>query len=465
MTKTTSILSLAAGLLAFAATACSDDNDTPEVQDAPVTSADLLGEWIEAEVNDQNLTISCTTHLEDGTLEAWSAMTQVGLSIIESATGTWKFSGNELTESYPFLGSPMTNKFTVEYVDYFSIAAYHDQSGSFGVQTRVIDTYDMKPGETRKFEFGDIDFNPTAYSMLVPYAATVDGNGTITARENGIGFVMASGLEGDLVIRVNVLDPDCIINPYESLIGQPSAKAEEMFGPYCLIDAGGAVTIRYFNVYNPIIEAANVQSSLNKINKVEVALRPEIDPALVMKSLINKYGEMEKPNSLFWSKVVDINGQKVSIFYSDPVIMYSPYKEPVTPPDPGTSEYPDADFEKYDGLILMDAPSAAAALNYTLTEVNMEDLDFDADIDDNAVFRSATLFFEDAEEDYKVTTVILYTKRGVTKESLDKWYSEHYVSTGDELNPYTTPDEKYYIVIKPVGSNFKVRYSLRKNKN
>lgn len=464
MTKTTSLLSLAAGLLAFAATACSDDNDTPEVQDAPVTSADLLGEWISAEVNDQILLLSCSNYLEDGTLNVWTAITNLEMSNIEDVTGTWKFSGNELTENYPFLGTPVTHKYSVEYADYFSLAVNYAQTGSFGVLTRVIDTYDMIPGETRKFEFGDIDFNPTAYSMLVPYAATVDGNGTITARENGIGFVMASGLEGDLVIRVNVLDPDCIINPYENLIGQPSAKAEEMFGPYFSLMPGSPFTTRYFNVFSPIIDAALVKSNQNKVQIVDVAIRPEIDPASVLKSLVGKFGETDKTNEYEWEKIVDVNGQKVVIGYSSPVITYMRYVKPVTPPDPGTSEYPDADFEKYDKLITMNAPEAAASLGYTLTEDNMWDQEFELDIEDNEVFRKVSVSFEDEEEDYKVSLVLLYANRGVTKESLEEWYGKHYVATGDELNPYTTPDEKYYIVIKQSGSTYYVKYSLRKNK-
>ena len=196
-----------------------------------------------------------------------------------------------------------------------------------------------------------------------------------------------------------------------------------------------------------------------KVFTILVNLREGTDIEKIKESFDKKY-KSEGGNHIFDYKVekagkeimISLNSLENSVSYR-PIV-----KEPQA-----SYDFSEESFLEFDGLIKMTVSQVAKQFDYTLTEENMEDGDFDIYVDDNEIFNKVMIQFDPDEDPEVITTVILVCKSSsIKQENLEGWYKDHYIDTGDPLNPYCSEGEEYYIRFKVSGNTTNVYYSTTK---
>lgn len=456
---------LTAGLIF---TSCSKDDDDKGGGGQPQKEATIIGEWFQDASAGDVKQYSAAKYNEDGSAEFMMLLVTTTESLYYNYNGSYSLKGSSLSESYvsPITGENATDKYEVVSLDKYALTVKFLGNNATDVMNRIVDNYSMTVGDSKNFGYSADGFSPTAYKTSDEAIVRVSASGSIEAVKRGTAYVSATSAEGTAVIRVTVTDPDNYIDDFMSFIGGPIDNVTKVYGNH-YIEVPNTLVERTYALADELVESAMFAYFGGTVLMANVQLREGVDSEAIISSFKKKYTlYKESKNVPVFSTVIDGQEYRISYFISLGTISYMPNLET---PEPEPGNYSSAAFEQFDGLIMMGkADAAAKAFGITLTEENMEDGWFDIEGFDNEVFRQVSVMFNedpDDEEYMNITTIMLFTKRGIKQADIEQWYATHYTATGDEKNPYqSNTSPVYYISFKESGSSTTVYYKFRKNK-
>ena len=418
----------------------------------------IVGEWLEDQSSGDTKLYVASKWNEDGTSEGLLVFVNKTESVYDFHEGYYTYNNRVLTDNQYSDGLSITNVYNLMYLDGYSMTTYHAESATMGTSHRIIDTYDMNVGDSHLFVVGDMDFIPTEYSSLDKSIATVDEDGMIHAIRRGSTFIKAMSSLGIAVIRVNVTDPENVIDDFSKFMGASIDDVKKVYGSNYEDFNNGTLVERHYNIADELIQSAVFMYFARKVFYVNITLRETVDFEAILSSFRQKYEPYKNINNTF---VTNVDGKNVIIlvYPYDYNITYVYEKESTPEPDIDPA---DASYLQFADIINMNAFEAAEFLEHEITDDEWEDGSFDIDIEDNDIFQSLSVMFDGEEEPYEVETVILRCKKGISQEDIEPWYKEHYQETGDNLNPYCSEGETFYIRFKVSGSRTLVYYSKRK---
>ena len=446
---------------------CTDDEQMAHQPE----KATMVGTWFYDASSDGTQILSTNQYKADGTTDIWIGLVDLTNSIFLNYQGTFTATDNSFTENYnsPITGNPTTESFNITQLDKYTLTFTSAANNTSSTYNRLIDSYEMTVGQTQVFDVKDNQFNATSYTSTNTHVATVNASGNIQAVRRGFAFIKAVSVSGTAVIRVDVTDAAQPVDDMMPFLGASVDDVKAAYGDNYLEVPGSTLTEWRYNLMDDVIESITFTTFMQQAIAATVKLRENVDVDAITAMLDARYTktlEMSIGNHYQTEK----DGQKYLISWNwrDGTITYLPDN---TDPDPDPQNYPSSAFEQFDGLIQLNINEAAAALNYTLTDENMEDgFTDDINITGNEVFESLSLLFdedEDSDEYLEVGTVMLYCNRNVKQEDIEGWYKAHYEETGDELNPYHSKEagkKEFWVSFKQVGSRLQVLYKTSKRR-
>lgn len=435
----------------LAITGCHDDEDKGKTIQIRGT---IVGDWLNDQSNGNTKLFAVNSYHEDGTVEQCLVWINKAQNTYDFSNGTYRCDNITYTEYY----DNNNTSFDVQYMDGYSMIISNSDLGVFETMNRIVNTYDMVVGEEQLYVIEDMDFVPTEYVSTDPVIASVDDSGLIHAVKQGMAFIKATSSLGTAVIRVNVTDPHNIIDDFASYMGASIEVIKNIYGTDYIDLYNGTTAERNYNIYDKYVEHAVFSYFARTVQNISIDLREYADIEAILGSYRQKYDSYLNSKQMFKTTV---NGKNVLIlvYPSDYRISFVYEKEQQGSDD---DNYSDSSYQQFEDLINMTATQAAERLNHEMTDEEWEDGFFDVDVDDNEIFENVSVMFDQDEDPFEVETVIMQCKRGITQEKIEPWYKEHYQATGDEINPYCSEGESFYIRFKQSGSRLSVYYSKRK---
>lgn len=446
---------------------CMDDEQlaTPQTPTPPpAPTYTIEGQWLQDESSDETQLWVTEDFKADGTYSAQLAMVDQTTSLLVDYDGSYTLADDNLTLRYtnPIDGNTTTEDYQIQELGQYGMKLFHTQIQNTAVFARVVDTWQMKVGDTRTVSI--TDFSANAYTSTNSLVAAADAQGQVKAIHRGFAFIKASNADATAVIRVEVTDPQRPIDDFITLLGASTDQVKAIYGTNYLEVPGNPLTEWRFNLVDELIETIVFTHAKDQILATTVLLREQADTDAITEYLSSLYTvTYDEKGVKMYSAEKD--GQKYLISWNILKRTITYIKDSSNPnPEPTPSE--DADYTKYDGLILLTIEEAAEQLGYELTDENWEDgWTDDIAITDNNIFESLSLIFEEEDEPHEVGTVTLRCKRNVKQEDIEGWYRDHYEATGDALNPYYRDGDKHYWVsFKQSGSRLEVLYKTSKRK-
>ena len=425
----------------------------------------MVGTWLENQSGDGNYLLGIDTYRPDGTFSAWMALVTKTDNVLMSYDGQYTVSGNVMTVNYvsPLTGLSTQEKYEVRSLDDYKLVRYYAANSSTAESHKVVDTFDMKVGDERTISLADANIQPTAFTSLTPGVATVDGSGKVTAKKRGLTFVTVQSPSGDVVVRVDVSDPDNVIDDIFAFMGEDISRVENVYGTN-YVEAGSPLVERFYNVLDMQVEKLTFGYSSGVVLTASAKLRREADIQAIAESYVRKFGQKQNGSDAMDMYLPEKDGQKylVTLDKSDYSVTIIKYVE--TKP---AGEFGDENFLPYEGLMNLSAEQAAQKLGYTLTDENLSDGFFSVTpAADNKVFRRVQFIFDEEEEDHPMTSIVLTCKTNITQAQVEPWYAARYTATGDDLNQYHNDQENYYICLREtktgVATSTTIYYSKRK---
>ena len=211
-------------IAALSLTSCSDSDSTIE-------DMDISGEWLQ-DASYDNKVVSAIQMYRNGTYKAENVRMDIEDRVFETQSGSYTISGNSLTRDITSsIYGKALDEITIKQVTDYSLTLYTKAASSTEVLYRIVDTYNMKVGETRIVIIADSDFKPTSYQSNYNYVASVDNSGIITAEKRGTAYIIVSSSSSEkAVIRVKVTDSDNAIDNYYFYLGAKTSAIKDVLG-------------------------------------------------------------------------------------------------------------------------------------------------------------------------------------------------------------------------------------------
>lgn len=454
----------ALALLPLLMSSCSDDDEVKVDNEEPeVVNYSIVGEWLENSSTENMITMGVTNYKEDGTALQWTAIISSTIYLNETYDVTYDLNGVNLTEKFrnPIDGINVTDKYDILYLDKYTMITSYPASGSVSNRSKIIDTFTMIPDESRSINIDDSDFICYDYESSDERIATVDASGNINAIKRGTAYITAKSTIGDAVIRVVVEDDENLVENFLRWMGKDIYEVSDYYGKIYKDVPGDLLIERQYNVLDDYLEHIAFDYVSRQVLIIYLTFRNDIDWNIIADFFDGKYENQSIAKTLR-VYIVDYEGATyyMMLDLNDGMMVIMPYTEPEQPDSSAVGE--DSDYTGFDLLIGQPAPVIAELFGYELTEENMEDGFFDITLSNNNVFEEVSILFDESEEPYLVNTIMLRAKSKIEQVNIEPWYQKNFVSTGDELNPYSNEAGTVFVTFKKNGSRTYVYYRDRK---
>ena len=286
---------LFAFLGAIALNSCSHDDDDE--------SMNIAGEWLEDDSTDDDTKMYISSYKEGGSMaNCWIKVT-ADEGFVSNKVGTYSVKGSNLTLNYydDMIKMNVMEEYSIRNVTNYTLMLYYAETGGTTTAYRIIDTYNMKVGETRTVSIEDSKFSPSTYKSNYKRIATVNNNGVITAVKRGTAYIIVSSATEKAVIRVVVTDPNNAIDDYMSFLGCNLDAIKNIFGKSYteLTDEYGDSFLHYY-LYDDYYETAVFYYKLmevgwlgwqksNVVNRIYIDVRETASQAIIKEALSKEF--------------------------------------------------------------------------------------------------------------------------------------------------------------------------------
>lgn len=263
----------------------------------------IAGEWLEDDSTDDDTKMYISNYKEGGGMaNCWIKVT-ADEGFVNNKVGTYSVKGSDLTLNYydDMINMNVMEEYSIRNVTDYTLMLYYAENGSTTTAYRIIDTYNMKVGETRNVSIEDSKFSPSAYKSNYKRIATVNNNGVITAVKRGTAYIIASSATEKAVIRVVVTDPNNAIDDYMSYLGCNLDAIKNAFGKSYteLTDEYGDSFLHYY-IYDDYYESAVFYYKLmevgwlgwqksNVVNRIFIDIRENVSQTIIKESLSKEF--------------------------------------------------------------------------------------------------------------------------------------------------------------------------------
>lgn len=216
---------LIASLLCITLFACSKDDDPQYPR------ANIVGQWFEDLSDGTQTYYRIMGFYENGDFYSREVMVGITENLNSIAHGSYCYNGNiEVIEEDDYDARHYFQSYRINNSDYYTLEITSENYHTSYRLHRIIDSYDMTPGEMRTFNIDDASFQPFNYVSCDEHIATVDGNGNIQAIKRGTTYIRALSAAGETVIEVNVIDGDNLIDNFPKYLGGSLEKILSDYG-------------------------------------------------------------------------------------------------------------------------------------------------------------------------------------------------------------------------------------------
>lgn len=285
---------LAAGLAFILLIACSSDDETDTIPGSENFTRDMIvGEWFQP-AGDGAYTIGC--YNEDGSLNSCMIYATNKEWVYTKNKGNWDFSDGLLTVVSTISHSGILNTTAKAVYRPIKLTKYELQESSLDVDLvsesyRIVDTYQMNVGETRKVIIDDNDFVPQEYSTVSYHVASVESDGIVEARHLGTTYILIKSSIGTAVIRIVVNDSANDFNDALQSMGLPIQAITKEYGQkYTEITLEDGKNARLYHLADEkVMELVMYMDTDGYVESVEQRFSNSITPNEVRASLNRKY--------------------------------------------------------------------------------------------------------------------------------------------------------------------------------
>lgn len=443
-----------------------DDDDQTEPEIPSMVSEPIVGSWLQNSSSNSMIGLTETCYEADGTMRVNTVIVNTEINEIINYGGTWNVTDESLSETYqdPFTDQTTVDRYHVMFSDKYSLVTEHEGLREITQSDKIVATQTLSVEETSKFIIEDEDFFADEYKSTDSHVVTIDEKGDIKACTPGVAYVIASSPIGNVVNKITVTSP-LVTDDFVSYMGESINSVTAELGNIYYTVPGDPITFRYFQLPNPIIRQVCIGYAMQKVYTLTAFVRLGTNMDEIMEAWDKMY-ETASTSKLIHTYKINRDGQNyyAMLDATDGSISIIPFVE--TPPSPST-ELSETDFTQFAWLPGTPVNDASIKLNYNITPENMEDGVWDTlKVSDNNAFESLSVLFDESEEPFPVTTVIMKCKKDITQDIIEPYLAKVFSPTGEELNPY-----KYdmgngcvYVYFKTSGSRLNVYYSTSKRK-
>lgn len=426
-------------LAAFSINSCSnEDCNFGAESSAPVVvktlTDSLCGEWY----NKHSFGYDVESMNSDGTYHDWTTIFLDGITFNERNTGTWTVEGKSYSYDYvsAMLGQQKSSLEITNITDY-NKTTKSPTDGSISVYSRIVDEITIKAGETSKITI------PSPYDKLVPttyesdyaWVASVDGNGSVTGKERGMTYVMASDNSGNsVVVKVNVTSDNAIPDfvdyigknvdeltlNFDKSIGYFEKKGSGKWDMYTIVLRDDVISQIGFTT----------PSGSEEIDMITVDLTKATDLDAINREFAGKYTKIEDTNgNYYFDGEVESAEHKMFVDNATRTITFSANKQKAD-----GSLVPD-----FSGIAKMNVAQFLETFNFTIDEEEI-----DTDYDDQMVYIYPSNpavsygFLSFSLSTGAISSVSLYMNQDVTSEEEVNAYLE------SVYNKFVSGNNVYY---------------------
>ena len=417
----------------------------------------IVGEWFVNQDTGNSFNSGFTQFNSDGTFSSTLIQASLDASDYSSWSGTYKVTGNTFSQEYnsAYDGKYVSATYEIRRITKYDMELYYKALGMYEQSHKIVDTYQMKVGETREVKINDPEFTPITYSSYDKKVATVSTTGTIAAVKRGVSYIQVSSSLGIAVVRVVVTDPDNFLDDMVPYLGENIADASAVYGTaYVEQDQGDGRIMRHYFLVDELMRQVGFyyDSSSKLVSSIIVAFRHSVEISKIKASFDKKYELYGYAD----------DGDEVYTTTKNDVIVYIRINH-----DLGTIMYWLDDYNPYqdmdEALRNMStylATDVARIWGYTITEKDFERgyyfLDFG-----NSIYDNIAILFN--KETYVIETIWAFTKAGVTRAEVEKWFEQNYVKTSSDYYPYYDSANGIYIHIDESDGFVDVVYVFANN--
>lgn len=302
---------------------------------------------------------------------------------------------------------------------------------------RIIDTYQMSLGENRTISISDSNFKAVSYASCDEKVASVDDSGTIQALKRGTTFIRVFSGAGEVVIRVEVADPNNSIDDYSEFLGEPISKASALFDIYNELPAGNGITFFVPSFFDTKVRSLSFMYLIDDfVYRIDGSFNDDVDISSVVETFDKKYTNHSLNEGVYYY-IVNKNGRQIRILIDSQTLAFTYQLTPNA-------------FEEFDKMVKVNIDDFAAWFGYDLYDFPYSDI-FATDID-NEIFSEVFVVYDETTR--KIDGLILTCMDGVESSDIEGWYEEHYyLHNHPKLgNIYAThksfPRSEFYIKIE-----------------
>lgn len=307
------LLSLIALAITIGLTSCSDDDCTHNGPTPPEHS--IYGSWYE-EARNEEFDVN-----EDGTF--YDKYCNVERGGETEGRCMYDSKNKKLTETYYFMGQNQFVDWKITNLTELGWTIYSEDHGQH-VYERIVETYQLKVGETVKIKFAELytDYNVLSYSSSNERLASVTSEGIIKAEgEKGTQYIKVATNKCNVWVKVVVGD-NCadLWYDYVSLIGQDYTGMRKFLNtlgePYSGDDG---YSFGFINPMHDYIEITKVYlcPEDGMVTAIQLLMNESVPEADVLSYMNSHYYKITESDSyVFYSSVEDQKSSKAIIAYS-----------------------------------------------------------------------------------------------------------------------------------------------------
>lgn len=415
-------------IMAFVLTGCTNDDDIgvsySEYKDA------VVGEWY-AELGEKDGVQQRITFefAQDGAFSVLSTYTS-GLDFdYKKGGGSYTVSGNKLHENYVIYGEKGSTDYEIRSVGEYDMHLFLRSNQLEEVDYRIVETIQMKVGETQYVSVSNPNFHPDEYVSDDELIVKVDDTGTVQALRQGTAYILIRSSIGTAVIRV-VVETDTYIDDFVKYMGEPISVATKAYG-----NLHGDSYNEDFNYYlrgyflqdDKVEQVVFIHNTDGVVEGVTIRLRELSDIENIRHAFYRSYQFLNEKDGVQYYLATKLARKiRINVKESTGIIeyYYGSAKDPFAEAD---------DYAKH--LASMTAEEIAAENNVSVDMLKLlQDYFGSVDFDVNDVFPALSVHFN--WEIGKIDMMALFPQKEVTFEDLDTWYGQNYISTGYDADSY-----------------------------